>query len=141
MTRRWIAGAATFAFVAAFLVASVAVGGEADQKATDRSIDVRLSAVAELPAIAKDPALVAERRAARRERLRAKRVRAKRVRAKRRHAAARRAAARKTARAVPDETPAELTEPPDPVEPPPAVSVPAPPAPPPAPPETFDDSG
>ncbi len=105
VTRRWIAGAAALAFVGAFLVASVAVGGEADQKATDRSIHVRLSAVAKLPAIAKDPALVAERRAARRERLRAKRVRAKRVRAKRRRAAARRAAARETAPAVPEEIP------------------------------------
>ena len=79
------AALAVLAFAAAFLLASVALGGEAEENASIGTAHVRLSSVVGLPSLAKDPAveLAQARRAARRERL-----------AARRRAAARRAAAR-----------------------------------------------
>lgn len=132
MTRTWTAALAVIAFAAAFLAASAALGGEAESDRSDRTANVRLSSVAALPTLAKDPAVeLAQARAERRERLRA-----------RRRAAARRAAATELPAAVP--TPTETPEPaaPEPVAPPPAAApAPAPTPEPAPPPETFDDSG
>ena len=139
MTRTWTATLAALAFGAVFLAASVALGGGAERGSSDQGVHVRLSSVAGLPTLAKDPAVelaqarrAALRRAARRERLRARR----------------RAAARRTAAAeLPASAPAEPLTPaaPEPVAPPPAAApapapTPAPPPPEPTP-QTFDDSG
>ena len=138
MTRTWTATLAALAFGAVFLAASVALGGGAERGSSDQGVHVRLSSVAGLPTLAKDPAVElaqarrALRRAARRERLRARR----------------RAAARRTAAAeLPASAPAEPLTPaaPEPVAPPPAAApapapTPAPPPPEPTP-QTFDDSG
>ncbi len=140
MRSRWTAALAVLAFGAAFLAASAALGGQAEQDGGARAAHVRLSSVAALPTLAEDPAveLAQARRAARRERLRARRRAAARR-------AARRAAAREPAAApATTETPPPVA--PEPVTPPaaPPVATPAPaPAPDPAPPppETFDDSG
>jgi len=139
MTRTWTAALAVIAFAAAFLAASVALGGEAEPDGSRATAGVRLSSVAILPTLAKDPAVeLAQARAARRERLRARRER---LRARRR-AAARRAAANE----LPVEAPAPTETPtpaePEPVAPPPAAApAPAPTPAPAPPPETFDDSG
>lgn len=127
MTRTWTAAIAVLAFAVAFLVASVALGGEADSGQSDRAPHVRLSSVAALPTLAEDPAVARElvaraRRAVRRER----RLRARR-------AAARRAT---TVAELPAAAPA-----PEPVVPPVAVPAPAPAPTPAPPPVTFDDSG
>ncbi|HMJ97040.1 MAG TPA: hypothetical protein VK486_14390 [Thermoleophilaceae bacterium] len=138
MRRTWTAALAVLAFGAAFLLASVAFGGE-ERGVQARAPHVRLSSAAALPTLAKDPAveIAQARQAARRERLRARR----RVAARR--AAARRAAARELAAAAPAETPTSAA--PEPVVPPPTPPPAAAPAPAPAPPapapETFDDSG
>jgi hypothetical protein len=138
MTRTWTATLAALAFGAVFLAASVALGGGAEQGSSDRVPHVRLSSVAGLPTLAKDPSVelaqaqrAARRRAARRDRLRARR----------------RAEARRTAGSeLPASAPATPLTPvaPEPVEPPAAAPAPAPtpaPAPPAPTPETFDDSG
>jgi hypothetical protein len=136
MTRTWAAALAVLAFGAAFLAASAALGGEAEPAASTEPAHVRLSSVAALPALAKDPAveLARARREARRARLRA---------------AARRAAALAELPAAPAPVETPTTTVPEPVAPPtpPPVAVPTPtpppaPAPAPTPPaETFDDSG
>jgi hypothetical protein len=136
MTRTWAAALAVLAFGAAFLAASAALGGEAEPAASTETAHVRLSSVAALPTLAKDPAveLARARREARRERLRA---------------AARRAAAPPELPAAPAPVETPTTTVPEAVAPPapPPVAVPTPtptPAPAPAPtppPETFDDSG
>ena len=141
MTRTWTATLAALAFGAVFLAASVALGGGAEQGSSDRGLDVRLSSVAGLPTLAKDPAveLAQARRAARRLAARRERLRAH------RRAAARRTAAPELPASAP--APAESLTPaaPEPVSPPPAAApapapTPAPPAPAPTP-QTFDDSG
>ena len=68
MTRTWTATLAALAFGAVFLAASVALGGGAEQGSSDRVPRVRLSSVAGLPTLAKDPAveLAQARRAPRR---------------------------------------------------------------------------
>ena len=135
MTRAWTSALAVLAFAAVFLVAGVALGGEGKQDETGPAPQLRLSAVAALPALAEDPSVERARRAARRER-----------RMKARHAAARRRAAAKSAAKAP--APAERVTEPAPEPAPPSVAPPVPlpdPAPPPEPPppplETFDDSG
>ena len=136
MTRAWTSALAVLAFGAVFLVAGVALGGEAKQGETGPAPQLRLSAVAALPALAEDPSVERARRAARRER---------RLKARRRAAARRTAAAKSAAKAPAPAQP--VTEPaPEPAAPPVAAPVPLPdPAPPPEPPppplETFDDSG
>ena len=133
MRRAWAAAVAALAFGVAFLVASVALGGEAERAGAERTPAVRLSSVAVVPKLAKDPAVARERAQARRAARRARRQRARRV-------AARRAAARERLAAATPPAPVE----PAPVEPPVAAPVqPAPaPAPAPAPPPvSFDDSG
>ena len=73
MTRTWTAALAVIAFAAAFLAASVALGGEAESDGSDRTTNVRLASVAALPTLAKDPAVeLAQARAERRERLSAR---------------------------------------------------------------------
>lgn len=137
MTRAWTSALAVLAFGAVFLVAGVALGGEAKRGETGPAPQLRLSAVAALPPLAEDPSVERARRAARRER---------RLTARRRAAARRTAAAKSPAKAP--AAPAEpVTEPaPEPAPPPVAPPVPVPdPTPPPEPPppplETFDDSG
>jgi hypothetical protein len=141
MTRSWTAALVVLAFAVAFLVAGVALGGETKPRAAEPAPQLRLSAVAALPALAEDPSVALARRAA----LRAHRRTARRRAAARRAAAARvRAAARVAAAAPAPAAPAPAAPAPAaPVAPP--VAVPAPtPQPPPRPsppPSTFDDSG
>ena len=130
MRRAPAAVLAVLAFAAAFLLASVALGGEAEPRKAERVPNVRLSSVSGLPKLADDPAVARELAQARRAARLARRLRARR-------AAARRAAAdREPSAAAPVADPAEPvapeeTQPPvAPVEPP--VSTP-PPAPAPAP--------
>ena len=135
MTRAWTSALAALVFGTVFLVAGVALGGDAKPGKTGPALQLPLSSVAALPALAEDPSVELARRAARRERRLTVR----------RRAAARRAAAAKLPTAPASAEP--VTEPaPEPAAPPvaPPVAVPnpaPPPATPPPPPETFDDSG